>query len=157
MGKKGFTFIEILVTIAIISILASMVIPLSQLSVKRSKELELREDLRIIRGAIDYYKKAWDEGKIKKSPGESGYPPDLNILVNGVDDASSPQAGKKIRFLRRIPRDPMNTDRSIQPEETWGLRSYKSEPDDPEEGEDVFDIYSKSTETGIDGTAYNTW
>lgn len=157
MGQKGFTFIELLVTIAIIVVLASMVIPMSQVSVKRANEMELREDLRMIRKALDDYKKAWDEGKIKKTAGESGYPPSLEALVKGVEDASAPQSGKKLRFLRRVPRDPMNPEDSIPPEETWGLRSYQSDPDDPEEGDDVFDVYSKSEEKGLDGTAYNTW
>ncbi|MBI5234877.1 MAG: type II secretion system protein [Deltaproteobacteria bacterium] len=157
MGKKGFTFIELVITIAIISILASMVIPLSKTSVKRSKEMELRYDLRAMRNALDAYKTAWDNDKIKKNIGESGYPPDLASLVSGVDDASSPEAGKKIRFLRRIPRDPMNPDADLAPEKTWGLRSYRSDPDDPKEGDDIFDVYSKSTETALDGTAYNTW
>lgn len=157
MEKKGFTFIELVITIAIISILASMIIPLSKTSVKRSKEMELREDLRLMRNALDEYKRAWDEGRIKKNIGESGYPPDLTALASGVDDVSSPEAGKKMRFLRRIPRDPMSPDADLAPERTWGLRSYQSDPDDPKEGDDVFDVYSKSTETALDGTAYNTW
>lgn len=157
MEKRGFTFIELVITIAIISILASMVIPLSKTSVKRSKEMDLRADLRVMRNALDEYRRAWDEGRIKKNIGESGYPPDLTALVNGVDDVSSPEAGKKIRFLRRIPRDPMNPDADLAPEQTWGLRSYQSDPDDPKEGDDVFDVYSKSTETALDGTVYNTW
>jgi general secretion pathway protein G len=127
------------------------------MTVKRQKELELRRNLRIIRTAIDEYKKAWDEGRILKKVGESGYPPDLAILVEGVDDAKSPEFGKKIRFLRRIPRDPMDPDKTLQQEETWGLRSYDSDPENPREGDDVFDVYSRSMEIAIDGTTYDSW
>lgn len=157
MGEKGFTLIELLITITIVAILASIVMPLSEMSVKRSKEMELRRNLRTIRTAIDGYKRAWDEGKIEKEAGASGYPPDLLVLVEGVEDASSPEADTMLRFLRRIPRDPMNDDKSLEPEETWGLRSYRSEPDDPEEGEDVFDVFSKSDGIAIDGTPYSSW
>lgn len=157
MGHKGFTLIEVLITVTILAILASAVMPLSKMSVKRSKETELREDLRTMRKAIDEYKRAWDEGRIRKNADESGYPPDLKTLVDGVEDAASPQSGKKIRFLRRIPRDPMNPETSIAPHETWGLRSYQSEPDDPKEGDDVFDVYSRSDGVAIDGTIYKTW
>ena len=92
-----------------------------------------------------------------KSLGESGYPPNLKILVEGVDDVTSAQSGTKIRFLRRIPRDPVNTETSLEPENTWGLRSYQSEPDDPREGDDVYDVYSKSEDKGIDWTFYKNW
>jgi general secretion pathway protein G len=157
VGQKGLTFIELLITITVLAILASVIMPLSQMTVKRQKELELRRNLRIIRTAIDGYKKVWDEGRIIKKFGESGYPPELSILVEGVDDAKSPESGKKIRFLRRIPRDPMEPDKTLPPEETWGLRSYESDPDNPREGDDVFDVYSKSEEIAIDGTFYYSW
>lgn len=157
MGQKGITLIELLITITILAILASIIMPLSQLTVKRQKELELRRNLRVIRTAIDEYKRAWDDGRIIKKAGESGYPPDLVILAEGVSDAKSPEFGKKIRFLRRVPRDPMDPDKTLAPEEAWGLRSYDSEPGDPREGDDVFDVYSKSTEVAIDGTAYDSW
>lgn len=156
-GEKGLTLIEVLITITIIAVLASVVIPISRMSVKRSNEAELRESLRLIRTAIDEYKKAWDEGKIKKSSDDTGYPPDLETLVKGIEDATSAKSGKVMRFLRRVPRDPMNDDESLRPEETWGLRSYKSGPDEPEEGDDVYDVYSKSDGLAIDGTAYGTW
>ncbi|MBI5454958.1 MAG: type II secretion system protein [Deltaproteobacteria bacterium] len=156
-GEKGLTLIEVLITITIIAVLASVVIPISRMSVKRSNEAELRENLRLIRTAIDEYKKAWDEGKIKKSSDDTGYPPDLETLVKGIEDATSAKSGKVMRFLRRVPRDPMNDDESLPPEETWGLRSYKSGPDEPEEGDDVYDVYSKSDGLAIDGTAYGTW
>jgi len=154
MGQKGITFIELLVTITILAVLASVVVPLSQMSVKRQKEAQLRRDLRIMRSAIDAYKNAWDEGKIKKKIEDSGYPPDLNVLVEGVADITSPKP-KKIFFLRRIPPDPMNPD--VPAEEAWGLRSYASSPDDPKEGDDVFDVYTKSEGIAIDGTPYKRW
>lgn len=157
MGHKGLTLIELLITVAILAVLASVVMPLSKMTVKRVKEAELKQSLRVIRTALDDYKKAFDEGRIKKSVGDSGYPPDLETLVEGVEDASSASSGKKMRFLRRVPRDPMEEDKELQPEETWGLRSYESGPDDPKEGDDVFDVYSKSEDRAIDGTYYKNW
>lgn len=157
MGQKGFTLIELLISISIIAILASVIMPLTQMTYKRSKEIELKQNLRAIRNAIDEYKKAWDDGKIKKNIGESGYPPSLGALVDGVDDVSSASTGKKIRFLRRIPRDPFNENMSIEPAKTWGIRSYQSESDNPSEGDDVFDVYSKSSEKALNGSNYKDW
>ncbi len=157
MDQKGFTLIELLVTLTILAILASVAMPLSELSVKRQKEIELKRDLRLLRSAIDEYKRAADSGRIEKSPDESGYPPDLEVLVEGVEDLKSKEFGATIKFLRRIPRDPMNENPYLEPEETWGLRSYESDPDNPTEGEDVFDVYSKSDEVAIDGTRYRDW
>lgn len=156
-GDGGITLIELIVTMAILGILASVVMPLSKMAVKRAKELELRRDLRVIRTAIDDYKKAHDEGRIRQELGGSGYPESLPLLMEGVDDIKSPKAGAKIRFLRRIPRDPMNPDKTLSPEESWGLRSYDSDHDDPKEGDDVYDVYSKSEEIGLDGTPYKEW
>lgn len=157
IDHKGLTLIELLITVSILALLASVVLPLSKMTVKRAKEAELKQNLRVIRTALDDYKKAWDEGKIKKSVGESGYPPDLKTLVDGVDDASSTESGKKIRFLRRVPRDPMDEDKDHAPEETWGLRSYESDAEAPREGDDVFDVYSKSEDKAIDDTYYKDW
>ncbi|VAV82287.1 Predicted secretion system W protein GspG-like [hydrothermal vent metagenome] len=157
MDEKGLTLIELLITISIIAILAASIVPVSRLSVKRGNEVELKRNLRVIRVALDNYKKAWDEGKIKKSVGESGYPATLQVLVEGVDDVSSVEGGRKLKFLRRIPRDPMNRDEFLGDSEVWGLRSYKSDADSPAEGDDVFDIYSKSEEVAINGTQYNKW
>ena len=158
MGQKGFTFIELIVTVAILAILAAVIIPISELTVKRDKELELRRTLRTIRGAIDAYKEAWDDGHMIKKAGESGYPPTLMVLVEGVEDAKSKEGGVVLKFLRRIPRDPM-ADKAdyISNEETWGLRSYKSSHEDPAEGDDVFDVYSLSDGKAIDGTLYEDW
>ncbi len=152
----GFTLIEVMVTLVIVALLSTIALPMSELSVKRSKENELRSDLREIRSAIDAYKKAWDQGRIKASIGKSGYPESLQLLVDGVDDITSPQK-KKIYFLRRIPRDPFSTDLSLSPEETWGKRSYESSPDDPQEGEDVYDVYSKAAGKDLRGIAYKDW
>ena len=150
MKNKGITLIELIVSMAIISILATIILPLSRISIKRAKELELRENLRIIRNAIDEYKKYVDEGKIAKDAGDSGYPKSLEVLVEGVDLKEA--VLKKKKFLRRIPRDPMTEDGE------WGLRSYFDEPDSEIwGGEDVYDVYSKSKDVALDGTRYNTW
>lgn len=157
MNEKGLTLIELLITISIIAIIAASIVPVSRLSVKRGNEVELKRNLRVIRVALDNYKKAWDEGHIKKNVGESGYPATLQVLVEGVDDVSSTEAGRKLKFLRRIPIDPMNRDEFADASDIWGLRSYESDADSPTEGEDVFDIYSKSEEVAINGTQYNKW
>lgn len=155
--EKGVTLIELIITMVILSVLASVVMPLGKVTVKRAKEFELRRNLRVIRTAIDDYKKAYDEGRIRQELGGTGYPESLSVLAEGVDDVKSPKAGTKIRFLRRIPRDPMNRDKTVPPEESWGLRSYDSEPDEPKEGNDVYDIYSMSEETALDETPYKEW
>ena len=156
-SNKGVTLIELIVTMAILGILASIVMPLAKVGAKRAREFELRRDLRTIRTAIDEYKKAYDEGRIRPTLGGNGYPKSLSLLVEGVDDVKSPKSGAKIRFLRRIPRDPMSPDKTIDPENSWGLRSYDSDADSPREGDDVYDVYSISEETGLDGTPYKEW
>ena len=156
---KGFTLIELIVTVTIVAILASVAMPMLQMSVQRSKENELRENLRQIREAIDAYKKAADEGRIKKSIEETGYPPNLEILVNGVLDEKDINKNK-LKFLRKIPLDPMTiaTDKNTDDlPNNWGLRSYASEASDPEQGADVFDVYSLSQQIGINGIAYAKW
>lgn len=152
----GFTLIELVVAVAILGILAMGLLPLAQLASQRSKEQELRTALRDIRGGIDAYKKAGDEGRIEKKADTSGYPPELVVLVEGVKDAKSTEE-KKIYFMRRIPRDPFFDDASVPPEKTWGLRSYASPPDEPSEGEDVFDVYSQSQKVGLNGVPYRQW
>jgi len=156
-SNKGVTLIELIVTMAILGILASIIMPLTTVSAKRAREFELRRDLRTIRTAIDEHKKAYDEGRIRPTLGGNGYPKSLSLLAEGVDDIKSPKSGAKIRFLRSIPRDPMNPDKTIYPENSWGLRSYDSDADSPREGDDVYDVYSISEETGLDGAPYKEW
>jgi general secretion pathway protein G len=147
--------IELLITVAIIGTLAAGAMAFTELAVKRSKEQELRHALLEIRTAIDAYKQAADSQRVKKSADETGYPKSLKDLTAGMV-ASNDAKAKKIYFLRRLPRDPM-ADTSLPPEQTWGLRSYESEPDHPREGKDVFDVYSMSDKTGINGIPYRQW
>lgn len=154
--QAGFTLIELVVTLTIVSILASALIPLGQWSVKRQQEAELRQALRDIRSAIDAYKKAVEDGKIIVNADASGYPPSLEVLANGVPDASS-EKKRLIRFLRRLPRDPMFPEKGVPAQDTWGKHSYASPPDAPQAGVDVFDVYSLSNGTGLNGIAYREW
>jgi len=155
-SSQGFTLIELAVTVAIIGLLAGIAVPTADLVSQRSKEHDLRLSLREIRKSIDAYKQAYDDGRIVKTVGETGYPPSLTLLVEGVPDAKNP-AKAKIYFLRRIPRDPMSTEQDVAPEQTWGLRSYESAPNSPAEGKDVFDVYSKSTGKALNGVPYREW
>jgi general secretion pathway protein G len=155
-SASGFTLIELVITVAIIGLLAGIAMPTIEIVVQRNKEQELRLALREIRRGIDAYKQAYDEGHMVKIVGESGYPPTLNILVEGVVDALNPDQ-RKIYFLRRIPRDPLAVDLNLAPEQTWGLRSYDSDADNPAEGKDVFDVYSLATGTGINRVPYRQW
>jgi general secretion pathway protein G len=154
--QRGFTLIEVVITAAIVAVLASIALPLSEVAIQRGKETELRRALREIRDALDAYKRATDEGRIVRAPDQSGYPPVLSALVEGVPDAKSP-SGSKLYFLRRIPRDPLFLDLDIPAERTWGLRSYDSPPSDPRPGRDVFDVRSLSERRGLNGVAYAEW
>ena len=156
MSRRGFTLIELVITVAIVALLASIALPVSELAVQRTKEQELRRTLRQVREAIDAYKQASDEGRIRKSIGDSGYPKKLEELAEGVEDQKNPKKDK-IYFLRRIPRDPLATDPTLSAAATWGKRSYASPPDDPREGDDVFDVFSLATGTGINGRPYKEW
>jgi general secretion pathway protein G len=149
MKARGFTLVELLIVVAIMALLASIAAPLAELSYQRGKEQELRTALREIREAIDTYKRAADDGKIEKSADSSGYPPSLKALVEGVPDKSSPEKST-LYFLRRIPRDPISG-------EEWGVRAYASPANDPQAGKDVYDVYSKSEEIGLNKVPYKEW
>lgn len=156
-ADTGFTLIEILVTVAIVGVMASVVLPMMELAVQRVKEQELRSALREIRGALDAYRTAVQEGRIAHSITSSGYPPSLKTLVEGVPDARSPDSKSIIYFLRRVPRDPFSLDSELSAEEQWGIRSYSSSADEPDEGEDVYDVYSRSSGVGLNGIAHRDW
>jgi general secretion pathway protein G len=145
--QPGFTLIELIVAIFIMGILAGVAVPIVRVQIKRAKEIELRRDLWEMRDAIDRYKDAADRGAFRTKVGSENYPPDLQTLVDGVD-----VSGKKLRFLRKIPTDPMtgNTE--------WGMRSVQDDPkSDSWGGQDVFDVYSKSVGTALNGTQYKDW
>lgn len=156
MRSRGFTLIELVVTLAIVGLLAASAMPLAQLVAQREKESDLRAALRDIRTALDAYHAAALTGHIKMELGASGYPPDLQSLYIGVEDTAS-EKKTNLYFLRRIPRDPFFPDTSVAAEETWGLRSYNSPPDDPQPGEDVFDVFSLAAGKGLNGISYHDW
>jgi general secretion pathway protein G len=153
---RGFTFIELMMTLAIMAVMVTVAVPLAQLTVQRQKEHDLRAALAQIREALDAYKRASDQGRIAVRLGESGYPKSLAQLVDGVDDQRSPSR-QKLYFLRRLPRDPIQADTAGPAEDTWGRRSYASPPDDPSEGDDIFDVYSQSDKQGLNGVPYRQW
>ena len=146
-AERGLTLIELIVTVAVLAILASAAIPIARFQVKREKERQLHYDLWMMRDAIDKYKDAADRGAFQTKVDSQNYPPDLETLVNGVEVQT-----KKVRFLRHIPIDPMTN------QADWGLRSMQDDPESTSYGgQGVFDVYSKSTGTGLDGTKYSTW
>ena len=155
--RKGFTLIELIMTVAILGLLATVTLPLAELSVQHSKEQELRWALREIREGLDAYKQAVEDGRIIRSVEKTAYPESLQVLVDGKPDAKDPTNKNKIYFLRRIPRDPMAADSSLPDADTWGKRSYESPADDPQEGDNVFDVYSLSPGTGMNGIPYKNW
>jgi len=145
--ERGLTLVELIVTVAILAILASAALPLARFKVKRERERELRRDLWEMRDAIDHYKDAADKGAFQTKVDSQNYPPDLETLVNGVDVQT-----KKVKFLRRIPVDPMTGHAE------WGMRSMQDDPtSDSYGGQSVFDVYSKSPGTALDGTKYSDW
>jgi len=177
----GFTLIELVVTLALVGVMAMVAVPLYEVTAIRVKESELRTALRQIRTALDAYKDAADAGKIQKDPSDSGYPPSLKVLVDGVDAVQSTQNGNlnaptgltlsasmtsatsdasgpsRLMFLRQVPRDPFTPDPLVPAEEQWDTRSYGSPPSDPQPGKDVYDVMSKSTTVGTNGIAYKDW
>jgi general secretion pathway protein G len=155
-GNRGFTLVELMIVVAIMAVLASSAMPLYELTAQREKEKELRVALRQIREALDAYKRAVGDGRIARKADESEYPRKLEDLVAGVPDAKDPEK-RKIYFLRRLPRDPMSDDLSLSDADTWGKRAYESPPDNPQAGDDVFDIYSRSQQIGLNGIAYDRW
>jgi general secretion pathway protein G len=156
MRTRGFTLIELVIVIAIVSLLATVAVPLGKMATQRVKESELRTALRELRTAIDAYKRAADEGRVVVDVNTSGYPPTLDVLVSGVEDASDPEK-RMIYFLRHMPRDPLYPDSAAPAADTWGLRSYKSPPDDPQPGDDVYDIRSMAAGVGLNGVPYRQW
>ena len=152
----GFTLIELVITVAIVGLLASAALPLASMAIQRAKESDLRAALRDIRTAIDAYKEAAEQGTIMVPADASGSPPDLKSLYDGVENATDPDK-KKIYFMRRLPRDPFFPDGSAAPDDTWGLRSYASPPEDPQPGADVFDVYSLHSGKGLNGVPYHDW
>ena len=148
--RKGLTLIELIVAFSILLILSTLALPLARLQLKRGRERELRQSLREVRTAIDRYKEASDRGMIQVKVDTEGYPPDLKTMVDGVK--ANGAVDKKLKFLRRIPKDPMSNSTD------WGLRSYQDAPDSTASGgQNVFDVYTKSQDMGLDGTKYSDW
>ena len=152
--EQGFTFIELVIVTAILMILASTIMPMAQVTAQRQREVELRRTLREVRTAIDKFKDAVDQGQIPTTelePGNEGYPPDLETLVDGVSVAND-ASGRKLKFLRRIPIDPMTNTTD------WGKRAYQDKPDSQSwGGKNVYDIYTTYQGTALDGTKYRDW
>jgi general secretion pathway protein G len=152
-GTRGVTYLELVATAAILVVLASAILPMGRVAVQRTREIELRRELRELRRAIDQYKLAVDQGLIGGTDvklGSEGYPPDLETLVKGVNRVGALE--RKLKFLRRIPVDP------ITGTAEWGLRCYQDEPDSTSWcGDNVWDVHSRSTAKGLDGTTYDTW
>lgn len=153
----GFTLIEMVVTLALVGVLAMSALPLYEVTMTRLRESELRHALRTLRTALDAYKTAVDGGVIGKSALESGYPPSLDALVLGVDAARETAGPRRLVFLRQIPRDPFAHDPALPPAQQWRTRSYASAPDDPQGGADVFDVASRSPRVGTNGVPYGEW
>ncbi|MFS2002654.1 type II secretion system protein [Duganella sp. CT11-25] len=153
---KGFSLLELLASAVILGLLATVAVPFVETAVRREKEHDLRVALRSLRQAIDAYKEASASGRIPLGEGQSGYPPELTALTEGVTDLAHP-GGPPLYFLRRIPRDPFSPDSTIAAIDTWRKRSFASDAEHPKEGDDVFDVYSGSTQMGLNGVRYNEW
>ncbi len=153
---RGFTFIELMITLAIMATLAVVAVPMAQVAVQREKERGLRTALIEIREALEAYKRAADAGRIKLAATDSGYPRKLEELVEGVPDQRSPRK-QAIYFLRRLPRDPFAARENASAAESWATRAYASPPDNPSAGEDVFDVSSRSDKIGLNGVPLKQW
>jgi len=156
VAQRGFTLIELMVTVAIIAVLATLSLPVLEVSRQRAREAELRHALREIRTALDAYKAAADAGVVDTRPDASGYPPNLDILAQGAPFRDKERKGK-LYLLRSLPRDPMEPRTELPAAATWALRSYGSEAADPQEGDDVYDVHSRSKKLGLNGAAYSSW
>ncbi|WP_211450679.1 type II secretion system protein [Collimonas antrihumi] len=156
MKTHGFTLIELIITLALVGLVAMVALPLYEISATRLKETELKLALRQIRTALDNYKIAADTGLITREAGDSGYPPSLEVLVTGVENAKDINHSRLV-FLRHVPRDPFYPDLAQPAEQTWALRSYGSPPSDPMPGNDVYDVASLSAARGMNGIAYKEW
>ena len=148
--------IELLITLAVLAVLASITVPVAQVQMQRQKEQALRSALREIREAIDAYKKAGDDGRIARDASSSGYPATLDLLAQGVEDRRDP-ARRKLYFLRRVPADPFDPDGGNSPAATWALRSFASDAASPAPGDDVYDVASRSAVIGLNGVAVARW
>ena len=153
--RRGFSLIELVAVLAILSVLATAAVPLAQMSAKRLKEQELRLNLRHLRGAIDNYRRAVEEGRVMKKIDETGFPRKLDDLAQGAEDQRDPDK-KKIFFLRSIPTDPFALP-GVTGADSWAKRSYASPPEDPRDGDDVFDVHSLSEDKGLNGIPYRQW
>lgn len=161
---RGFTLIELVITLAIAGLLALVALPMYEVTSTRLKETELRQALRTIRAGLDTYKAATDSGALAKSAGESGYPPSLDVLTQVLEIASkrdfglnASESSRRMVILRQLPRDPFYLDKQVPAAQTWNTRAYGSRTDDPQPGTDVFDVSSTSTRIGLDGTPYSNW
>ncbi|MBJ7311482.1 type II secretion system protein [Rugamonas sp. CCM 8940] len=154
-GAEGFSLIELLASAAIVGLLASIAVPFIETTVRRQKEQALRVALRDIRQGLDAYRQAGVAGQLTIASGKSGYPPSLTELTAGLPDQK--RANAKLYFLRRIPRDPFCPDAGVAAIDSWGLRSFESSAEQPKKGDDVYDVYSTSTQTGLNGVPYKEW
>jgi len=152
--RRGYTLIELVVVLAVLGLLAAAVFPLAEITLQRERERELKQALWQIREAIDAYKRANDKGQLAHPPGSSGYPTSLQVLVAGDSSAAVP--GQRLVFLRRVPRDPFASP-ELPAEQTWGLRSFQSSAEQPRAGDDVYDVFSRSTRVGLNGVPLKDW
>lgn len=163
-SAAGFTLVELVITLAIVGLVAMAALPLYEVTSTRFKEAELRQALRTIRVGLDAYKGAVDTGLLPRAAGESGFPPNLDILTQPLDTVGSRDlsptgapAAQRLVILRQLPRDPFYLDKQVPAAQTWSTRAYGSRTDDPQPGTDVFDVSSTSTRVGLDGTPYSSW